>query len=172
MWASQDRLYPRLWWNVSDLTGDGHNGDLNVTGTHLWTSVLRPEENSLPSEWMGLSQSAIFKLDSISLHSPLLSFGPHMSFISVCRNCETFTTMDSDRFHELNFTVALGGGRGGGQCSPSADCDCTRHFHKRPPSCHCWQSHANPDICTRDAYFIWYMSVLELEVKRFTAFLF
>lgn len=124
-------------WGVG-LKGDGHNGDLNVTGIFEWRSFVNvcpwARENSLPSRRMSLSHSVIFKLDSISPCPPLLSFGPHMSFISICRNCETFTTMDCDRFHKPNFTVALGGKR---QCSPSVDCDCTRHFHKRLPLCHC-----------------------------------
>lgn len=60
----------------------------------------------------------MFKLDSISPCPPLLSFGPHTNFISICRNCETFTTMDCDRFHKLNFTVALGEVGGGGGAAP------------------------------------------------------
>lgn len=98
------------------LEGDGHNSDLNVTGIFERLSFVNvcpwARENSLPSRRMSLSHSVIFKLDSISPCPPLLCFGPHMSFISICRNCETFTTMDCDRFHKLNFTVALGGGRG------------------------------------------------------------
>lgn len=95
------------------LRGDGHSGDLNVTGIFEQRSFVnvcqRSRENPRPSERISLSHSVIFKLDSISPCPPLLSFGPHMSFISICRNCETFTTMDCDRFHNLNFTVALGG---------------------------------------------------------------
>lgn len=95
------------------LKGDGHNGDLNVTGIFERRSFVnvcpRARENSLASRRMRLSHSVIFKLDTISPCPPLLGFGPHMSFISICRNCETFTTMDCDRFHKLNFTVALGG---------------------------------------------------------------
>lgn len=41
---------------------------------------------------------------------PLLAFGPHMSFISIFRNRETFATTECDRFYRLSFTVALGGG--------------------------------------------------------------
>lgn len=121
-----------------DLKGNGHNGDLNVTGNFRLRSFVpvcpQAIENSLPSRRMSLSHSVIFKLGSISPCPPLLGFGPHMSFISICRNCETFTTMDCDRFHKLNFTVAPGVGKR--QCSPSVDCDCTRHFHKRLPYRH------------------------------------
>lgn len=81
----------------------------SLSSPHLWMSVRGPEKTLCPLEgWV--CHSVIFKLDSISPNPPLLNFGPHMRFISICRNCETFTTMDCDRFHKLNFTVAFGGG--------------------------------------------------------------
>lgn len=119
------------------LAGDGHNGDLNVIGIFQLRSFVsicpQARENSLPSRRMSLSHTVSFLNWTRFLHARLCSvFGPHMSFISICRNCETFTTMDCDRFHKLNFTVALRGKR---QCSPSVDCERTRHFHKKLPFC-------------------------------------
>lgn len=96
------------------LRRDRHNGSLNVNGfffTYVQVSVCRPEKRDLfvPHRIKKLLVS-VFKLDSIYARS---NSGPHMSSISICRNCETFTTMDCDRFHKLSFSVALGGGRVG-----------------------------------------------------------
>lgn len=116
-------FYPGLWRNASwaRLKGDGHNGDLNVTGISergSFVNVVRgPEKwptDNIHNEPQWVCDTVIFKLDSISPCPPLLGFGPHMTFISICRNCETFSTMDCDRIHKLSFTVALGGGGGRG----------------------------------------------------------
>lgn len=52
------------------LKGNGHNGDLNVTGNFRLRSFVpvcpRAIENSLPSRRMSLSHGVIFKLGSIS----------------------------------------------------------------------------------------------------------
>lgn len=78
---------------------------------HLWAGLICdccPQAREMAHrQWV--CYPVIFKLDSISPYPSLLGFGPHMSFISICRNRETFTTMDCDRFHNLSFTVALGG---------------------------------------------------------------
>ena len=167
MFASIDRFYPFLWWNVSESQRIRTQWQPECHW-HLWAALIcecLSTDSTRQRKLSGLSKEefvtrVIFKLDSISLCPPLRSFGPHMSFISICRNCETFTTMDCDRFHKLNFTVALGGKK---QCSPSVDCDCTRHFHETQPFCNCLQFY--------DSYGIFYKKqkmwfVLEVEVKK------
>lgn len=134
-WVSKETCTVATWMSLASLSR-----------THLCLSVcLQARESSVPCRRMSLSHSVTFKLDSASLCPASLSFGPHMSFISICRNCETFTTTDCDRFHKLDFffiTVALGG-KGKRQSSPSVDCEW--HFHQRP-FCHCEQSCDNVDF--------------------------
>lgn len=107
---------------VGRFWGHWHNGSLNVTGfffTCVQVLVCKPEKKRI----LGPPQEEEIvcvgpKLDPIVT---LLNSGPHMRSISICRNCETFTTMNCDRFHKLSFSVA----RGGSQYSPSVDCECT-----------------------------------------------
>lgn len=89
----------------------------SLSGAHLWMLSVGQRNGprtTFTNEPQWVCDTVIFKLDSISPCPPLLGFGPHMTFISICRNCETFSTMDCDRIHKLSFTVALGGGGGRG----------------------------------------------------------
>lgn len=90
------------------LSGDGHNGDLNVTGICerrlIWGCCPSARE-TIRGQWV----CNIFKLGFISHCPPLLGFGPHMRTVSICPKCETFAIMDCGRFYRLSFTVALRG---------------------------------------------------------------
>lgn len=64
----------------------------SLSRAHL--RMLTEGQRTGPGQWV--CDTFIFKLDSIILWPPPLGFGPHMSFTGICRNCETFNTMDCD----------------------------------------------------------------------------